>query len=713
MTISFQDIVRHAAKPRWMNNVRALHNFQAQGSTLTAEQVVQLVELATNLADDGKASAAADLLFAGLVVAGNAVLSRVQQVGVFRLSRRRFIGGPVSVVARQLDAASEHLGHESAEYLRSVVNLHRVAKSARLDYKALSGWLSVDREAGIKGAVATLDWLFLARAYAASGATARWTIPDGLSTRVEYLADGLSTILSIYNELFGKLRVNPHVNTSAAARGDYVQQLVTASRLAEFRDWEVLVDQMGYRVEPIDGKSAFCIQAPSIELLRAVEMGHIHTAIQRQIKPFTSIATTGQSFTELGKVLTKGELGDQIVKRVQDPTPRYRLELPEELLKEVRNGAMMQEETFALAGACNDLVASTEAVLAFELGANVRISDFFHVSRMLKFMRCILAEVLLKNFQNDFDAVLQSMALVLRRSDLLKLIGLSTGEVAANAAIDLIQADLSGHVDILYRPLLPMGLNSEFLMMPLNVIADSDLYRNPLVVSRQRLDADGTSDPLGNRLLEAFSAKGYDSRKAFKYRWDGEAGDCDLLVVVNDVVLVLECKHSLLPASSHELRTSINHIRKAGDQLDRFTKLFSTSAFRQYLSLRVPLPRNPVLVTGIIMSNRMLIGWRENGHAVRGLYELLQFVTHGTITMGTESKSFWIGTALSGEDIRRFFKEDITYAPQWRSLDAFSLRHEFRDCVVETEKLALNVLTLARECGFTKAEAELANRAQS
>lgn len=712
-SLTFDDILRGAEPGRGSFDVATLHQFRADNGALSKRQVDTLVKSVGELIDGGRANAAAELLFAGLVVDGPAVLVDVQKSGLFRLSRRRYIGGATSVAARLVCQAIETHGHPATAYLRSVVNLHCVARAARDEYKRITAWLSREREAGVKGALATLDWVFLTTTYSPSGAEAGWGLPSNPAYSAEHLAEDFSTILAIYGEQFGRMRDNSIIDAQAAARGDYVPLLMSASRLAQFRAWELLVDRLDYLIAAVPGTDVYRIAASSFEFHRAVEMGFTHSMMQRVNKPADVIDPKARSFVEFGRELTKNGRGDQLVKLADKPVPRYRLEVPEEILSSLKNvGELMREEQFALASACHDFVATTEEVLLFELGKGVRMRDFFLVARVLQMMRCIMAEMLLRHASRDFETVLQSMVPTLRRADLINSVRLAVEPDVADAVVELLEADLSGHVDIQYRPLVPAGGQSELLMMPLNVLASSNLYRNPLAVSRRRLHEDGRFDPLAEGLRRSFEKRGFACRKGVSFSWQGSNGECDVIVVVDDVVLVLECKHSLLPTSSHEMLTSVDYIRTAADQLGRFSRCFQDAEFRKRLANQtgLALPDTPVLVTGIIMSNRMLIGWRQDGHSVRGMYELLKFVEEGTVTMGEESRSLWLGTQLRGEDLRRFFQDDITYLTQWKCMELFALRYEFPGCVVETPKLGLNMLKMARELGFQKAEAEMVKR---
>lgn len=708
--LTFDEILRGSESRRWTLEIAALQQFRADNGPFGRRHAETLLKRAQELIDKGKAHGAAELLFAGLVVDHPAVLAGVQKAGLFRLSRRQYIGGCTAVTARLLCEALERLSHPAALYLRSVVNLHVVARAARAEYRGVAAWLSREREAGVKGAMATLDWIFLTATYAPSGAEEGWRLPSGPEYGPEHLAEGLSTILAIYEERFGRLRDNTAIDARAAARGDYVRFLLSASRLAQFRAWELLVDRLDYGVVPVPGTGVFRVGASSFEFHRAVEMGFTHSTIQRATKPAEAVHPGARSFVAFGREFTTDGRGDQLVKRVDTPVPRYRLELPAEVLSSLKHvGELMGEEQLALAGACHDLVATTEEVLGFELDNGVRMRDFFLVSRLLQMMRCISAEMLLRHASGDFEAVLQSMVPTLHRDNLINSVRLAVDPHAAAAVVRLLEADLSSYVDIQYRPLVPAGSQGELLMIPLNVVASSNLYRNPLVVSRRRLHEDGRSDPVSESLSRTFGKLGLPCRTNVSFSGQGASGECDVVVVVDEVVLALECKHSLLPTGAHEMLTSVDYIRTAATQLGKFSSLFQNAEFRTRFARQTGLafPDNAVLVTGIIMSNRMLIGWRQDGHPVRGMYELVRFVEEGTVTIGDESRSLWIGGRLCGEDLRRFFQDDITYTPQWNCMEPFVLRYEFPGCTVEVPRLGINMLKMARELGFAKAEAEM------
>lgn len=80
---------------------------------------------------------------------------------------------------------------------------------------------------------------------------------------------------------------------------------------------------------------------------------------------------------------------------------------------------------------------------------------------------------------------------------------------------------------------------------------------------------------------------------------------------------------------------------------------------------------------------------------------------------GLKHYSFWQGKALTSEDLRRFFEEDITYSPQWDAMEQIKSIFEFTECSVETLRFRMNHIVLAGCLGFHRVRDELLQEARS
>jgi len=712
MELTQDAIIEGASERRWLDDPESLIVWRPQ-CDLANRDFAALIQRGSELICQGESEEAAQVIFASLVLDEQTSLAQIQKDGLFRLSRLSYAEGAASTVARRLYGARASLAPPAADYLESVAGLHSIARDVCEEYAAIAEWLEQERESGVKGALATLDWVFLEQVYPPEGGGTGWVVRDGAEYEPGRLADGFSTVLAIYADRFGPLRANVVIDAKAAAEGAYLQWLVSGAKIAAFREWEVLVDRMGYRITAETESSTFRLSAPSLEFQRAVDLGFIHAYAQRALKAQTVREGEAESFTEFGRSVVDEEWCRHFVKLVKDPVPRYRFEFPVEMIRLIKEiGELMREERAALEVASWDLLASVEDLLDFELTDSVTMRDLFYVSRLIQLLRCFIAEVLLRDAESNFPLVLQSLVPALERDQLQRLFAMVVGNDQAQAVLDLLLVDMKEHIDVQYRPLIPAETS---ILLPVNVFANSNIYRNPLMITRRRLFEDGQVDPLSGGLEKAFGQAGFTARSQVEFSWNGRSGEVDVLVVADEVLLALECKNSLLPTGIHELMTSVDYVRTAADQLGRFRACWQEEGFRKELAANTGLaiPAVAKLVTGIVMANRMLIGYRLDGHAVRGHYELGRFVTEGVVSIGEEAKCFWIGQSPCGEDLRRFFEDDITYEPQWRSMIQTEMLYEFSGCTVKRETLGLNMLTFAREMEFERAESELIKQTES
>ncbi len=704
--MTLQDVLNGLTGPSWLTEPQRLLHCRGH-VTLTKAESKQLHEEASVALGKGDSLAASNRLYAGLVLDEPRFLARLQKDGILRVSRYSYQQEPVAPVVTALLGPGLGLSATTVAYLESVSNLHRVAKSVRALYDLLREWLVDEREMGIKSTLAAIDFLFLRQVAGFRLGDKTQTSRDARFFTIEELAEGFSALLALYGNEFGELRGNVSINPEASCEGFYYGMLTAAAHVAAFREWEFQIDRMGYQLTRDPTSTVFSLRHPDFEFHRAVELGYIQTIQQGLIKSREWIDLDAHSFEEMGSRLLAILEKHGHIKHLLEPVERYRIELPEPMLSSTAEiGEFLREERLYLMGTCRDLLTPLDQLLPFALGNGLTLQDLFYASRLMHVIRSINAAKLLPEAATRPGVVFQSLVPAFDRDRLIGLVGTVIGRDKAEAAIAMMTVDITKHVDVQYQPLIPFG---KAILLPANVFANSNIYRNPLVVTRVRLYEDGRIDPLGDSLTSAFKAAGAVTKSRLVYSWKGERGEIDVLVMIGSFLFAFECKNSLLPCGMHELMTSLDYVRTAADQLDRFKKHFEDPAFRSWLvkETACPIDANTRLVTGIVMSNRMFMGLRVNGHPVRGNYELEHFVADGTVSMADESRSFWLGTTFTGEDLRRFLEEDVTYRPQWNAMTRFTARYVWDDCTVEVERVSQSMLALAEELGFERAKATI------
>lgn len=129
-----------------------------------------------------------------------------------------------------------------------------------------------------------------------------------------------------------------------------------------------------------------------------------------------------------------------------------------------------------------------------------------------------------------------------------------------------------------------------------------------------------------------------------------------MAALVDDVLLVLECKNSILPCNLFELRTSYQHCETAAGQLDRVMGLLDDPAHRETVLTRLGAARRPVtqVVSGIAVSNRLFAGLRIGRHLVISLGQFARFITHGDFYLAGQLARTRGEGSLSGAALAEF-----------------------------------------------------------
>lgn len=660
--------------------------------------------------DKGDFLKAANYLYAGLILDESHFLPMIQEKGLLRISRYSYAEYPLKNTIAALIRPGLGLSANVSEYLRSVSHMYSIATSIRKEYESMKNWLSSEREVGIKSALASVDFLFMRHMAGFWIADKSKTSRDPLFFTVEELAEGFSSILALYGNEFGQLRGNREINSDAARDGLYFDMLISAAHLAAFREWEFQVDRMGYRFSRKEGTNDFVLSPPSIEFLRAVELGFISSFSQRVIRPMEWNDEHDHSIMELVRetALILKEKGCVVLE--EKPFERYRFEFPEHILEALlRYTGLFREERILCLLTCEDLLTPFEQLMDFNIGNGLTFRDVFFLSRMIRFICLIFSEILSPEADTRPELVFQSIIPVFQRDKLIEMISPAVGKEKAEVAIDMLMTDIKGHIDIQYKPLLPAG---KAILFPTSIFASSNIYRNLLKISGMRLYSNGTDDPLEKSLFKVFEDIGAFPKTRVSYTWNNEEGDIDCLVLIDNILFVFECKNSLLPTGPHELMTSLDYVYKAAGQLDRFKRNFLDPAFREWFAKDNGLlidSETPV-VTGIIISNRMLLGLRVNDHPVRGNHELEHFVKEGTIRMDNEARCFWLGRSFTGQDLRHFLEDDITYQHTWAAMKSVVFRYLLNNCTIDVERMKLDNIALADNLGFKQTQKILLER---
>jgi hypothetical protein len=187
--------------------------------------------------------------------------------------------------------------------------------------------------------------------------------------------------------------------------------------------------------------------------------------------------------------------------------------------------------------------------------------------------------------------VLRSLLPTFEESQFYKLLDKLASAEKVTTYLDLVcwEPGLPFVFDVQYHPIL--FIEKQFLV-PMSILVQSNYLRNLFASEYKRgtksLVTDGTHDPLVAGLTTAFRQAGMQCFEQGKV----PGSDLDLLVVYENTLFLLECKHSLLPVSAFDLRTTYDYICKAEKQRDHLLALHASGRLEQVLANKCKLDSN-------------------------------------------------------------------------------------------------------------------------
>jgi len=573
-----------------------------------------------------------------------------------------------------------------------------LAKAAKGKIQGLLVAMRDGKASAIKGMMASVDMLFMV---GCPGEKHRPSSEAQFYTPEE-LADALSHLINLYHCEIEPLS-NSILDEGLMSQDAYLNMLIDAAHIRAFNEAEILVDRLDYHVSFDKRENAVYVSAPTPELEKAYKSGYILNYMQQLISQQRGESVEAISLHDMGQKLYE-KLGERLVHFKKEPTPRYVFEIPlvEPLQKILTKDGIFREELILLEATTRALMTDVSSLLAFEILQGITISDLLKVHRLFNLIRWYQAAHLKKLLPKAFGPVTQSLVPSFTFAMLKEIIAFAVEEEKAAQIIDFLTwLPNSGRVfDIQYQPFVK---TQHGYLVPMNVLGSSHVIRNSLFLSRLRLYADGVDDPLPSAIGAPLRTHTKFVAENVQFDHGAYKGEIDVIASLDGQLFIFECKNSLIPCNSYEMRTSYDAIEKAASQLEQLTEAFQNETFTEYISKSlqwdITFPAQPV--TCIVVGNRMFSGYRLNGHAVRGSYELTQFIKDGLVVGSTgDSVSLWTGDKFTGEELRIYIADDSVHKKLFSCMEPYVEKYQFGDKWLHLHSYCLNGRELYKTFGL-------------
>ncbi len=538
---------------------------------------------------------------------------------------------------------------------------------------------------------------------------------DGWSTSVEridvslndlppeVISEAASYVIHLFrNQFDGIGMLDIEINISEF---DVEKILVSAAKIRAVFEFETMVDFFGYKITPSqESDNKYELHPKSKDFEKALKLGYIQNEVQYALKYTSSEHWDKDGIKEFAEKLCS-DSGKKLVYLETEPIERYVLAFPwaPPVEKLINSEMFFPMEAFMIEYSLHEWGIDADQLLSFEIADGVHLWDLIKVQRLIELFRWILVSRMRPLLPKEHEKVSQSLLPVFTRHTLRMMFDGAIGK-NSQRLIDFLSYDSGkgGVLDLQYQPLIKMA--NEQYALPYNIMANSGILRNSIQLSKRRFYEDGTKDPLSALIDKVLSRNTSNVSSGVEYKWNGVQGEIDNIALIDNCLFIFECKNSSLPCSPHEAKTSYDYIVKAAEQLEKIKGFYQDRKFSQYLSKKLGWDiDNKKLVTCIIMSNRMFMGYRINGHVVRGSWETVNFIDTGIINMGGEQKKFWRDSKFCGADLYDFIEKDIMHTHLHNALIPSEIAYSFGKNTILQKSYYLDMKLVAENFGFVEA----------
>ena len=544
----------------------------------------------------------------------------------------------------------------------------------------------------IKSCLVTVDLLFIGRTESMTSESVTLAPEDG--------AAALSYLIFLVRKRFGLSSILlDGIDSKRVREGYYLSVLEETRKITSYFTWELLILHFGYSCSLSEDHSKVLIASPSPEFAKSLRVGFMRQEMQNRAFLLKAEKTL-ISLTDVAAKFAAFMEKKQLIRRQSSPD-RWIFAIPviPVLTEFFSQDALFREEYAGLTLLCYDLLSSIQEVASFEVGG-VPLTNLIKAQRLMYVIHRVRVEKLKQVWKSDPEAAIQSVAAVYEDESLLNFLGYSVPPEQAKKVLTLLEwkPETKTYFDIMYQPIVRAAGN-KILIAP-NLFSVANLPRNILQLTQKRLGERGDG-LLAQRLKDELLRQGFLAWDDVGYRYGGTEGDCDVVALKGEHLFVFECKNSLHPCSTAELRTSFDYLVKARTQLEKFSGLWNNARFRQYFAKRLSASLSSVktVATAVVTGNRMFSGLQLGSCKVLGFHELANFIRDARVVVLDQE---FIGRdegPLTPEQLLEF----VTTAPWEQRMLAAMKRQDritrYGKIEVCVEDYSLEMIDLAKEWG--------------
>ena len=550
----------------------------------------------------------------------------LREDGALRFARYNFESTTlITVVERIRDEIGEVAEDHPAKYLESVIALGAIAPAVKSKLRRLSTDIT---PFFFKRYLVAVEHLF--RRLLQPGHDPHR--PPWQDFTLEELADGFSYYFSLLQENHSPTvhHIN-HLPLSRSGLEHMLDNLAEFARIIRFREAELLAAHFPYRVTT--NGSITSVAAINPELEKSIRWGYIREGDQRHADRLKLNEEELPSLKDLAMQFISS-LGDRMCQIVGGSQPRVRIEIPlaVELAQVFTGNFVFREEAALVQDTMKTLFLRLEDLHSAKIYKSVTLHQLLKFRRFCAFIAFAQDEFCRRRNLLNTPIHFRSLITHLTRDEAHTVVQTFCGAEHPEEVLEVL-CNTKSAVKVFDLQRTPVLNVADQYLIPPAVIANTSITHNALQATRFRFDDASTVDPVTDALKATFTEVGIPTSSRIEYTLKGASGELDLLAMLDNHLFAFECKNSLTPCSTHELRQSYGYIIKAFKQLSRFRSMLSIPEFVGWLRKKTgfALPDRPLITTCVVMGNRMFNGYQADGHCVRNIHELNNVIAEGVV----------------------------------------------------------------------------------
>ncbi len=412
--------------------------------------------------------------------------------------------------------------------------------------------------------------------------------------------------------------------------------VLKAKILYEIDRTSKLISCFQYSMQKIThkGKNIYKLVPPSLDFEYYLRLGYIREELNKNL---TNISEEDSDNPKLFSLHTATKymaeiLFDIVTEWLEEPYPRLRVRFPYDENGQFLFLDLINEQTYNEEKTLLELIQNEHLIIGdYQLTKDLKVSSFMKIFKSLLFffLMNINSIIAYKHKKKKFS--LNSLIRVHKKSNLLNLsslLGLEKDEF--KDFINLVSWDSSEgqYYDLQYSPFLKC--RDSFVSLP-SIFSCSNILRNTQVSNRIRFKEQGDNfTEICTRLLKT-KFSNVVSEKRIKY--SNQSTEIDIIVFEKPYLYLFECKYSVPPYGTHELRNIWNDLKKGITQQQiAYDILINKKTLNSYLAGWFPGTKSSdvkdlTVKNCVILSGRNFSGMNIGNISIRDFHSLMAIIT--------------------------------------------------------------------------------------